>query len=55
MLKTKSQVVLFKIISCIVAVLVVILVLMAKKIIDLVYIGLLFILILKYLIGHSKK
>ena len=55
MLKTKNQEVLFKIVSCIFSVLMVVLVLMAKKVIDLIYLGVILIIVFKFLIQCDKK
>ncbi len=55
MLKTKNQGVVFKILFCIFVAIMVVLVLISREVIDLIYLGLVFILVFKFLIENLKK
>ena len=55
MLKVKSQGVLYRILSCIFAVIIVVFILIDRNIIDLIYLGLVSMYILKYFIEIKRK
>ena len=55
MLKVKNQGVVFRVLSCIFAVIMVVYVLMNRNIIDLVYLGIISMFILKYFIEIRRK
>jgi len=55
MLKVKNQDVVYKVLSCIFAVILIVVIVMSRNIIDLIYLGVVSIFILKYFIEIKRK